>query len=104
MGQEMNDVVWLNRDEFVKKVESESLSLRVLSNESIFSISGIDTQLANFDDQGIIMLSTRANRFDFEEFAVRKINGVWKFSLCSQDVEKIKYGRGATSEYSVGKS
>jgi len=86
----MSDVIWLNRDEFVRRVQSVSLSVRVQDGD-IFSLAGIDTQLSSFDSKGIILLRTKLGKIDLEEFAVRKVNGVWKFSLSADEVEAVKY-------------
>lgn len=85
------EIVWLNRDDFVKHVERSTPTAGLWNKEDIFSLSGIDAQLSSFYDKGIILLRTRTNKFDLGEFAVRKINGVWKFSISSQEVENVKY-------------
>lgn len=86
-----SEVIWLNRDEFVKKIESDSMTLRIQDKDNIFSTAGIDKQLASIRDAGIIFLRTGADWRDLEEFAVRKVNGCWKFSLCSKVLEEMKY-------------
>lgn len=89
--KEKSPVIWLNRDEFVKTIERDSLTLRIQDKDSIFSVAGIDNQLSSILDAGIIFLRTGADWKDLEEFAVRKVNGVWKFSMCSQVLEDLKY-------------
>lgn len=89
----MSEVVWLNRNDFVTRIEQGVPTAGLWNKEDIFSLSGIDTQLSSFDDKGVILLRTRTTSIknDLEEFAVRKVGGVWKFSLCSAEIEKVKY-------------
>lgn len=91
MGKEMRDeIIWLNRGDFEDRVKRTSLN-NVINDNDIFSLPGIDVQLTSFEDKGIIFLRSKAGSKDLEEFAVRKVGGVWKFSLCSQEIEKVKY-------------
>jgi hypothetical protein len=84
------EAIWLNRNDFEDKVKRSSIN-NAINDNGIFSLSGIDTQLSSFDDKGIILLRSKPASKELEEFAVRKVNGCWKFSLCSEEIEKVKY-------------
>ena len=86
----MKEQIWFNRDEFVMKVQQASWG-SLLNENDLFSLSGIDAQLAGFDDKGVIFLRSKPASRELEEFAVRKVGGCWKFSLCSKEIEKVKY-------------
>jgi hypothetical protein len=98
--------MWLSREDFVGRLNHnlwfQTIQPKIQEFTPHLSLDSIDEQLSNFDDQGLVVLKTDSEKF--EEFAVRKFNGVWKFSSCSQDIENVKYCRGAKSEYSRGKS
>jgi hypothetical protein len=89
----MKEQIWYNRAEFEELVKRDSMTLRVLDNDYIFSLGGIDKQLNGIRDRGIIFLRTGADWRDLEEFAVYKVNGVWKFSPCSKVIEDLKFAK-----------
>lgn len=93
VGKEMSEAIWYNRDDFVRQIERSVPTAGLWNKDDIFSLCGIDTQLSSFDDKGVILLRTCtvATNNDLEEFAVRKVGGVWKFSLRSEEIEKVKY-------------